>query len=168
MCGYLQIKGLTDDWPELTTYFDAEIIGSRHGFITQDWGATEADDIGHWSRFPPFAAVRNEVQGPNHRLKDYPDSRCVFMRWKERFLVPDYRVRDINGASFAGFYYVCVDFDPASRHGSGSTPVSPDGSSGDRFSLPPESVLKQRERDDGRSGSTATMKGYYFHQSSEP
>lgn len=59
---------------------------------------------------------------------------CVFMRWKERFLVPDHRVRDINGASFAGicfyfyfcirclkscpfsiqgFYYVCVEFNPA-------------------------------------------------------
>jgi len=30
------------------------------------------------------------------------------MRWKERFLVPDWRVKDITGASFAGFYYVCV------------------------------------------------------------
>lgn len=27
------------------------------------------------------------------------------MRWKERFLVPDHRVRDINGASFAGICY---------------------------------------------------------------
>ena len=31
------------------------------------------------------------------------------MRWKERFLVPDHKVKDINGASFAGFYYVCVE-----------------------------------------------------------
>ena len=33
------------------------------------------------------------------------------MRWKERFLVPDHRVRSITGASFAGFYYVCIEFD---------------------------------------------------------
>jgi hypothetical protein len=29
------------------------------------------------------------------------------MRWKELFLVPDYRIKDITGASFAGFYYIC-------------------------------------------------------------
>lgn len=29
------------------------------------------------------------------------------MRWKELFLVPDHRLKNIQGASFAGFYYVC-------------------------------------------------------------
>jgi hypothetical protein len=33
-------------------------------------------------------------------MDGYPGA--VFMRWKERFLVPDHRVQDINGASFAG------------------------------------------------------------------
>jgi hypothetical protein len=33
----------------------------------------------------------------------------VFMRWKERFLVPDHRVRTISGASFEGFYYICFN-----------------------------------------------------------
>jgi Vacuolar import and degradation protein len=32
------------------------------------------------------------------------------MRWKERFLVPDHRLKTINGASYAGFYYICVEF----------------------------------------------------------
>jgi hypothetical protein len=31
------------------------------------------------------------------------------MRWKEYFLVPDHRVRTINGASFEGFYYICFN-----------------------------------------------------------
>lgn len=31
------------------------------------------------------------------------------MRWKEYFLVPDHRVKSINGASFEGFYYICFD-----------------------------------------------------------
>jgi hypothetical protein len=31
----------------------------------------------------------------------------VYMRWKEHFLVPDHKIKDINGASFAGFYYIC-------------------------------------------------------------
>ncbi|EMR67406.1 putative vacuolar import and degradation protein [Eutypa lata UCREL1] len=33
----------------------------------------------------------------------------IFMRWKEHFLVPDHRVRTINGASFEGFYYICFN-----------------------------------------------------------
>ncbi|KAN0065993.1 hypothetical protein ACQY0O_000085 [Thecaphora frezii] len=108
LCGYLNIRGLTEDWPELTTYFDAEIIGDRYGFVTGKWGATEADDLKHWARFAPFRPLRSGLTKPgmrfNHLNKPY-----VFMRWKERFLVPDHQVRDINGASFAGFYYVCVE-----------------------------------------------------------
>ncbi|ERF70641.1 hypothetical protein EPUS_02507 [Endocarpon pusillum Z07020] len=33
----------------------------------------------------------------------------IFMRWKEWFLVPDHRVRSIQGASFEGFYYICFN-----------------------------------------------------------
>jgi hypothetical protein len=101
LCGYLRIRGLTDDWPELTTYFDAEIIGSRYGFMTQNWGANEQEDIVHWSRFPAFRHVKNELKKPHLTMGDR-DRGAVFMRWKERFLVPDHRVQDINGASFAG------------------------------------------------------------------
>lgn len=108
LCGYLNIRGLTEDWPELTTYFDAEIIGDRYGFVTGKWGATEADDLKHWARFPPFRPLRSALSKPGLRF-NHLNKPFVFMRWKEKFLVPDHRVRDINGASFAGFYYVCVE-----------------------------------------------------------
>ncbi|KAI0950398.1 hypothetical protein AcV7_008875 [Taiwanofungus camphoratus] len=101
LCGYLRIRGLTDDWPELTTYFDAEIIGSRYGFLTRNWGATEQEDMVHWARFPAFRHVRHELKKPHLTMKD-ANRGAVFMRWKEKFLVPDHRVQDINGASFAG------------------------------------------------------------------
>ena len=101
LCGYLRIRGLTDDWPELTTFFDAEIIGSRYGFLTRSWGATEQEDMVHWGRFPAFRHVRNELKKPHLTMKD-ADRGAVFMRWKEKFLVPDHRVQDISGASFAG------------------------------------------------------------------
>lgn len=101
LCGYLRIRGLTDDWPELTTYFDAEIIGSRYGFLTRNWGATEQEDMVHWARFPAFRHVRHEMKKPHLTIKD-ADRGAVFMRWKEKFLVPDHRVQDISGASFAG------------------------------------------------------------------
>ncbi|CDO68307.1 hypothetical protein BN946_scf184799.g34 [Trametes cinnabarina] len=102
LCGYLRIRGLTDDWPELTTYFDAEIIGSRYGFLTRNWGATEQEDMVHWGRFPAFRYVKNELNKPHLTMKDALSRGAVFMRWKEKFLVPDHRVQDINGASFAG------------------------------------------------------------------
>lgn len=52
LCGYLNIRGLTKDWPELTTFFEAEIIGDRFGFLTKkDWGATEKGDLKHWVRW---------------------------------------------------------------------------------------------------------------------
>lgn len=48
------------------------------------------------SRGPSSASSRSSAPG---------NGGCVFMRWKERFLVPDHRVRDINGASFAGMLF---------------------------------------------------------------
>lgn len=108
--GYLNILGLTEDWPEMTTYFTAEIIGKEHGFITNKWGATQADDMKHWARFAPFESLR-PIAKQNLKFNHLSNkTSAIFMRWKERFLVPDWRVKDIHGASFAGFYYVCVEF----------------------------------------------------------
>lgn len=131
LCGYLHIKGLTEDYPELTTFFEAEIIGPKHSFLTKKWEATDRTDLQHWDRFPsfrPYSKLLKKTSGASttesssrppasptfapsnnnmpftyhFRNKDH-----IFMRWKEQFLVPDYRVKTINGASFAGFYYIC-------------------------------------------------------------
>ncbi|KAF4614872.1 hypothetical protein D9613_002703 [Agrocybe pediades] len=187
LCGYLRIRGLTDDWPELTTYFDAEIIGNRYGFLTQSWGASQHEDLVHWSRFPAFKHIRHEAQKPHMTLEDR-DRGVIFMRWKERFLVPDHRVQDINGASFAGFYYVCVDFNPP------PVPASPLDSTSEEDALqmpltpefdelpPPQprrkSVGRSRTRRDSSTRRVpsltpinppvATMSGFYYHQNSEP
>ncbi|KAK3986569.1 glucose-induced degradation protein 4 [Cladorrhinum sp. PSN332] len=112
LCGYLKIQGLTDDHPTLTTYFEGEIIGTKHGFVTQhpQWGATEKIDHNHWSKFTafrPYAKVARK--GGQIYIKDNGQREYVFMRWKEHFLVPDHRVRTINGASFEGFYYICFN-----------------------------------------------------------
>ncbi|KAF9469174.1 vacuolar import and degradation protein-domain-containing protein [Collybia nuda] len=189
LCGYLRIRGLTDDWPELTTYFDAEIIGSRHGFLTQNWGATEQEDMVHWSRFPAFRHVRSELKKPHLTMADR-DRGAVFMRWKERFLVPDHRVQDINGASFAGFYYVCVDFNPpmapapSARSTTQQVSLTLDADDVDvPFSQPmkPEAIRRARRDSSVRragvrppsmtprpSAPVATMSGFYYHQNSEP
>ncbi|KAG1875116.1 vacuolar import and degradation protein-domain-containing protein [Suillus tomentosus] len=193
LCGYLRIRGLTDDWPELTTYFDAEIIGSRYGFLTQNWGANEQEDMVHWQRFPAFRHVKNELKKPDLTIPDR-DRGAVFMRWKERFLVPNHRVQDINGASFAGFYYVCVDFNPqppssasALRPVTQSVPLEKDGINDSPLSHSPSlgktetipAVRKRRDSSVRRGGRglsvgprshppAATMSGFYFHQNSEP
>ena len=43
------------------------------------------------------------------------ETGCVFMRWKEKFLVPDHRVKDINGASFAGEHHNSLSLPPYSN-----------------------------------------------------
>ncbi|KAG8897789.1 hypothetical protein FRB99_007918 [Tulasnella sp. 403] len=168
LCGYLRINGLTDDYPELTTYFDAEIIGERFGFLTHDYGASETEDLVHWSRFPAFRSMRSELRRPGLTISDRQrDKRgVVFMRWKERFLVPDWKVKDVNGASFAGFYYVCVEFNPSGRASTCSSayPNAPSFDDNDDFPTlgAPASAPKSR------SAGPATMTGFYYHADSEP
>ncbi|KAK0463343.1 vacuolar import and degradation protein-domain-containing protein [Armillaria novae-zelandiae] len=77
-----------------TTYFDADVIDSRYGFRTQNGGTNEADNMVHWSRFPAFRHVKHDLKRPHYTIPDR-DQGAVFMRWKERFLVPDHRVQDI-------------------------------------------------------------------------
>lgn len=112
LSGYLSISHLTDTHPQLTTFFSGEIIGPTYGFLTGPRyyaQATEGDDMRHWSRFPHFRRIRNELRRPGLTLPEPRVDRGMgrersfcFMRWKERFLVPDHKVRDISGASFAG------------------------------------------------------------------
>ncbi|KAK3953429.1 vacuolar import and degradation protein-domain-containing protein [Pseudoneurospora amorphoporcata] len=112
LCGYLRIQGLTDTHPTLTTFFEGEIIGPHYSFITQHphWGANDKIDINHWKKFPvafrPYAkaAPRGGIQ-----IRDPAQKENIFMRWKEQFLVPNHRVKTINGASFEGFYYICFN-----------------------------------------------------------
>ncbi len=82
----------------MTTYFDAEIIGSRFGFLTSDdWGATEQDDLKHWGKFSAFRPLKGELKRPGLTISER-ERPVTFMRWKERFLVPDHKTKEINGA----------------------------------------------------------------------
>ncbi|WVO24333.1 uncharacterized protein IAS62_005697 [Cryptococcus decagattii] len=126
LSGYLSISHLTDSHPHLTTFFTGEIIGPKYGFITgQRYAATEHDDLRHWGRFEQFRrpSTRADLVGEELFLRDPLPDRSrgetkgkdrdfVFLRIKEQFLVPDHKVKDISGASFAGFYYIMVDMAP--------------------------------------------------------
>jgi len=107
MCGYLKIKNLTDEYPEMVTFFDGEIISEKHPFLTRKWDADEDVDKRHWSKFLPFCQYNKNFNSDSFDYKELRERDHVFMRWKEHFLVPDHTIKDINGASFAGFYYIC-------------------------------------------------------------
>ncbi|OJD19060.1 hypothetical protein AJ78_00932 [Emergomyces pasteurianus Ep9510] len=111
LCGYLRIQGLTEDHPTLTTYFEAEIIGTKYTFLTkhQSWGATDKTDMQHWARFPAWRPLARSARKSEFTYKNFTQHPDIFMRWKEYFLVPDHRVRTISGASFEGFYYICFN-----------------------------------------------------------
>eukprot|EP00037_Helgoeca_nana_P018843 m.181985 g.181985 ORF g.181985 m.181985 type:complete len:248 (-) comp24615_c1_seq1:113-856(-) len=108
LCGDLVIYGLTPQYPELATYFDAEIVGDRYDFKTGKWNSSYDVDLEHWRRFEPFKEIeKKRVEGGGGSAPG--DSNIIFMRWKERFIVPVQKNDKLKGASFAGFYYICFN-----------------------------------------------------------
>jgi hypothetical protein len=57
-------------------------------------------------KFPSFEPYIHTFNNDDF-VHDPVTSDFIYMRWKEHFLVPDHRVSNIDGASFAGFYYIC-------------------------------------------------------------
>lgn len=119
LSGYLRIQDLTPDYENLQTFFTGQIVGGpdqRYSFRTTDftWGADDKTDLAHWIRFPSWrylTAHGKKDMGFEYPLDDEPwwEQENVFMRWKEHFLVPDHKQRNIQGASFEGFYYICMN-----------------------------------------------------------
>ncbi|XP_033630131.1 glucose-induced degradation protein 4 homolog [Asterias rubens] len=107
LCGYLKISGLTSEYPELVTFFEGEIISDKHPFLTRKWDADEEVDRKHWGQFLSFYQYAKTFNLDTFDYEALRSTDYIFMRWKERFLVPDHKITDIDGASFAGFYYIC-------------------------------------------------------------
>ena|SRR5690554_1496326 len=87
------------------------MIGPRYSFLTRrpEWESSDKNDFAHWTKFTPFRSIAAAAKEPDFVLEDFDKKEHIFMRWKEYFLVPDHRVRQIFGASFAGFYYICFN-----------------------------------------------------------
>lgn len=118
LCGYLCINHLTKSHPSLTTFFEGEIISKRYPFLTRKWEATEAIDLDHWSKFEGFDSnLAKNFNRDSFNYNQLKESDYVFMRWKEHFLVPDHTIKHVEGASYAGFYYIC--YSKRSSHISG-------------------------------------------------
>ncbi|ORY75406.1 vacuolar import and degradation protein, partial [Protomyces lactucae-debilis] len=125
IAGTLRIQGLSVDHPTLTTFFEGEIVGAKHSFIThhKHWGASEKTDVEHWTRFQAFkpiasfAATRQKaraMQADEVPSAQSASSDChlkldhLFMRWKELHAIEEQRRRILEGVSYEGFYYICL------------------------------------------------------------
>lgn len=132
LTGFLTIRGLTNQHPEITTYFEAFAVTHRDlGFLSSSWDddsvrnsykADDQTDLEHWLNFPAFKQLFlasdaqdsdhptvNDVIEGNCKFEDYLEQRYIFMRWKEKFLVPDAMIDGVAGASYDGFYYIVHD-----------------------------------------------------------
>ena len=69
------------------------------------------------SKFVSFYEYTKNFNSDNFDYDSLENSDYVYMRWKEHFLVPDHTIRDIHGASFAGFYYICFQRSTSSIEG---------------------------------------------------
>lgn len=97
--GYLTVKRFEKALK--ITYFEGEIIGEKHPFLTRKWNADAETDKKHWWKFDCFFKYASFH-------KDDFDYSClhgsdhVFMRWKEM------KSKDNFGWVAPGFYYVCL------------------------------------------------------------
>ncbi|EMP33087.1 Developmentally-regulated GTP-binding protein 2 [Chelonia mydas] len=105
------------EYPTLTTFFEGEIISKKHPFLTRKWDADEDVDRKHWGKFQAFYQYAKTFNSDDFDYEDLKNGDYVFMRWKEQFLVPDHTIKDISGASFAGFYYISFQKSAASIEG---------------------------------------------------
>ncbi|XP_054565588.1 glucose-induced degradation protein 4 homolog isoform X1 [Eptesicus fuscus] len=105
------------EYPTLTTFFEGEIISQKHPFLTRKWDADEDVDRKHWGKFLAFYQYAKSFNSDDFDYEELKNGDYVFMRWKEQFLVPDHTIKDISGASFAGFYYICFQKSAASIEG---------------------------------------------------
>ncbi|RCK64728.1 Glucose-induced degradation protein 4 [Candida viswanathii] len=135
--GFLQISGLTDANSEITTYFKGEIINNplhtykwknesgpngtyeeptvqKYSFITENkqWGSFAKNDFEHWKKLTQSTTFLSDdklIKRLEKVQRGEEDNQYIYMRWKEEFLLPDSRIKQITGASFEGFYYIVLN-----------------------------------------------------------
>jgi len=123
LSGTMTARNVPEAAAPVVTYFEGEIIDNvNSSFYTShtDWSAVADIDLAHWSRFPAFRALKDDVVKYGGRAPYLFASDSVFMRWKEHFFVAGGECR----LTIAGFYYVALNrasgdiqafyYDPAS------------------------------------------------------
>lgn len=130
--GTFTIRNLTPVLDKVVTLFEGYVINyNQFPLCSLHWPAEETldphmaqreNDCSHWKRFGHFGsdnwslAEKNFGQY-NHGSTEFMNQRFIYLKWKERFLLDNedqenLMLNDIyhlEGASFEGFYYVCLD-----------------------------------------------------------
>ncbi|WUR04933.1 glucose-induced degradation protein 4-like protein [Vairimorpha necatrix] len=87
MCGTLNIYKSNSKIIQISTYFEARVIGSEMATKLKD---LESDGV-NWEKFPEFSKGGDE---------------CLYFRIKELFILPNMNLEQ-GEASIDGFYYCC-------------------------------------------------------------
>lgn len=139
LSGCIRFKNLVPTCPSVTTYFEAEMIGSQYNFLTPhtDWGSDARYDLKQWREFPSWDSREEEQlmhlrrQQRQRRRRSSVESidlldvrdpqwwnkRHVYMRWKERRMVHPTTQPHRRDFNFDGFYYICFDQEEATIQG---------------------------------------------------
>ncbi|KAF3447747.1 hypothetical protein FNV43_RR08450 [Rhamnella rubrinervis] len=114
LCGTMEALNVPmADTPVVT--FGGEIVDTKnYTFFTGKWEATPEDDIRHWTKFPSFSPLLNQVEVDGGKSLDLSNYPYIFMRWKEQYFV---NVGTDCGLTIAGFYYVCFSCSDGSING---------------------------------------------------
>ncbi|CAA9996257.1 unnamed protein product [Nesidiocoris tenuis] len=91
--------------------------GSRFQGHQKSKGNSYEVEVVLQSKFASFCQYSKTFNADCFDYDEIKSTDFVFMRWKEHFLVPDHTIRDISGASFAGFYYICFQKSRATIEG---------------------------------------------------
>ncbi|XP_013870322.1 glucose-induced degradation protein 4 homolog [Austrofundulus limnaeus] len=91
--------------------------GSQYRGYQRSKGNSYDVEVVLQGKFQAFYEYAKSFNSDHFDYKVLDDSDYIFMRWKEQFLVPDHTIKDISGASFAGFYYICFQKSTATIEG---------------------------------------------------
>lgn len=84
-----------------------------------DYDALESSNyiFMRWKVSFPFVLKNKALFSISRCLGCEPASLSLSCCPQEQFLVPDHTIKDISGASFAGFYYICFQKSTATIEG---------------------------------------------------
>nr|CDS18426.1 Vacuolar import degradation protein Vid24 [Echinococcus granulosus] len=115
LCGFLKVDKANNDsetfenggdGKAVTSFFNGEIISRLFPFITGKWGASVETDTNHWNELNVMARFPNYYRD-NFDYSQLENFDHVYMRWKEKFILPDPN-RTSGKKPSTGFYYICL------------------------------------------------------------
>mmetsp|Transcript_34123 Transcript_34123/g.96699 ORF Transcript_34123/g.96699 Transcript_34123/m.96699 type:complete len:232 (+) Transcript_34123:739-1434(+) len=105
--GTMEAENVPHTRSPVTTFWEGEIVDNiRNTFYTAKWGASADNDMKHWSKFPSFLEIKDDVRKFNGRCQALSTYPFIFMRWKEKYFL---NASHESGLTIAGFYYVCLN-----------------------------------------------------------